>query len=481
MGTFHLLGLRIIREHRREPFAVCDRSEQVSILHELTGDRRYAERMAERMSMIKSLSGKADPEETQIWEAYENALASKGLYDFDDLILVPLRILEDDAAQAVCRRTFKYIMVDEFQDINPVQYKLTRRLADGGQNICAVGDADQAIYSFRGADVGNFLDFGRDFPGAKRLVLTRNYRSSKVILDAASSLIKHNMRRVDHELLAVKARGPKITVIEAPDEAEEARTIVSEIEAVMGGTSHYGLTKAVAATDFAEYSSGFRDFGVIFRTNTQAALMEHAFSESGIPYQIIRGKSPARAKEMSEILRGWIDDGPCIRSPGELADVLSRETGASPDEQAMLHQIAHAYGDLPSDEALQAIMNELMVLSSGDTFDPKAEAVTLMTLHAAKGLEFKVVFIAGVEDGMIPFVTAREEADVEEERRLFYVGMTRAKDDLFLTYARSRFLYGRRTTREPSRFLREIPEVFVARRAIPERRPHPRKRQGKLF
>ena len=316
IGTFHLLGLKLIRESRREPFTVCDRAGQVDILHGLMGDRRGAERMVERLSRIKGLSEEADPAEREIWEAYEDVLARRAVYDFDDLILVPLRVLQDDPAQGAKRTAFGYLMVDEYQDINPAQYRLMRRLAGERRNLCVVGDADQAIYAFRGADIGNFLDFEHDFAGAERIILTRNYRSSKAILDASLGVIKHNTRRIDYKLDAIKDRGAKVTVIGASDEREEAAMIVGEIEEMMGGTSHYGLMKGETARDFAELSHGFRDFAVIMRTNAQVADMERSLAESGIPYQVVRGKSALRAKEMADILGQWIEKGRQILSPG---------------------------------------------------------------------------------------------------------------------------------------------------------------------
>ncbi len=481
IGTFHLLGLRIIMESLQRGFSVIDRERQTDILKGLTGGAKKADLMAERISRIKGFIEEIDEETRDVFEAYENTLRNDHLYDFDDLIRVPLAAMEDGTDAESFKRTFSYIMVDEYQDINLAQYRLLRCLVSDEGNICAVGDPDQAIYAFRGADVGNFLNFEKDFPGGLKVTLRQNYRSSKVILGASSDLIGHNTRRMDKELEAVGSKGARITVISAPDEKAEAEAIVREIEARVGGTSHYGLLTGAPGMDFADCPGGFRDFAVIYRTNAQAKALEEVLHRSGIPFQVVGGKGAAGIRMIADHVRRHIEEGQDAADVLGAAECLCGEPSISEDDRASLYQIISAYRSLPPHEALTGVMNELSLLSSGDSFDPRAEALTLMTLHTAKGLEFKVVFIAGVEDGLVPFTLGRGETDMEEERRLLYVGMTRARDDLILTCARNRSLYGRISQSRPSPFLDEISERFVEKRVVRDRVKSPKQRQMKLF
>ena len=482
IGTFHLLGLRIMRENLADDFAVCDRGRQVGILEELTDGRKKAEEAADTISRIKNfIDEPRNTETTELLEAYERSLREQALYDFDDLIRVPLEILGEEVIANRYRKLFRHVMVDEYQDINPAQYRLTRRLTENDGNICVVGDSDQAIYAFRGADITSFLNFGTDFPGASTVALTTNYRSSKTILDASSGLIRNNKRRIEKDLDAVMARGREIGLISVSDERKEADAIVREIKERMGGTSHYDFMKGSAGFDLADGSYGFNDFAVIFRTNFQARILEEAFFESGIPYQVVRGECSTGMRNVAEALKDMANGEECAGGPDDPVSTLCEEEGVTENERALLKQIAAAYGDRPVREVLARISDELALLSTGDRYDPRAQAVTLMTMHMAKGLEFRVVFIAGVEDGLVPLGKERADADVEEERRLFYVGMTRAKDELILTHARSRSLYGGRRTALPSPFLLEIPEGLIQRRVVEDRPPGRKQKQMKLF
>jgi len=486
IGTFHLLGLRIMRENLADDFTICDRVQQVGILEGLTGSRKKAEQAADRISRIKNFIDEAAEIETgELLRAYERELRRQALYDFDDLIHVSLEILSDEAVAARYRKLFRHIMVDEYQDINPAQYRLTRRLTGDEGNICVVGDSDQAIYAFRGADITSFLNFGTDFPGAPTVVLTRNYRSSKTIVDASSSLIKNNKRRIGKDLETTLATGAEIGVISVSDEKKEAEMIVSEIEARIGGTSHLNLSKRKTGFDLSDGSYGFSDFAVIFRTNSQAGVLEEAFFESGIPYQVVRGAERPGIRDVAEALKGMAGREECTAYPDELVSALCEEKGVAENDRALLRQITAAYGGLPVREAMAGISDELVLLSTGDSYDPRAHAVTLMTMHMAKGLEFRVVFIAGVEEGLAPLLKGQSGAEdrdaAEEERRLFYVGMTRAKEELILTHARSRSVYGRRRAALPSSFLREIPERLIKRRVAEDKPLSRRQKQMKLF
>lgn len=449
IGTFHLLGLRIIRDCRGDDFVIYNREEQVELLRSLTKDSvKKAQQAVDRISRIKNFLVDGDDETGTIYEAYQSVLRQRNAFDFDDLIGTPIELLQNGDIARTYQDRFKYIIVDEYQDINPAQYRLLRLLAGPGCNVCAVGDPDQAIYAFRGADLENFLDFDKDFPGAARITLAENYRSTETILHAADSVIRNNRKRIDKALVSTRETGAQISVLSVPDERAEGAFIVQEIEHRMGGTSHY-QQYTNAARRSAERSFRFSDFAVIFRTNAQAKALEGAFSASGIPYQVIGRRSSAQAKEIEETV-------------AYLRSLIHPDHAAAPG---------------PADAA---DATEAKLLCAADFFDPRADAVTLMTLHMAKGLEFPVVFITGCEDGLVPCTIMKDGIDVEEERRLFYVGMTRAKDELFLLHSRRRFLYGRQLTPSPSPFLSEIPGKFIAVGILPDRMKKEKQQEKQL-
>jgi superfamily I DNA/RNA helicase len=449
IGTFHLLGLRILRETRADDFVIVGRDEQVELLKSLLKcPAKKAREAAEKISRFKNSPDDADEETRTLCDAYQSALRQQSAVDFDDLILAPLDILQNDPSNRFKTR-FTHIMVDEYQDINPAQYTLLKQLTRQGASLCAIGDSDQAIYAFRGADIGNFLNFEKDFPGAARVTLSENYRSTGSILNAANVLIGNNRSRIDKKVIATREQGSSITILSVPDDRAEGEAIVKEIEARIGGTSHHQMRQRGAAEDHSDRSYRFSDFCVIFRTHAQARVLEEAFNASGIPYQVIGRKGSAQAREIQETL-------------------------------AYLYSLAHPDG---AGETARPGDQESKLLSEADYFDPRAETVTLMTLHAAKGLEFPVVFITGVEDGLIPCTIMKDGVDIEEERRLFYVGVTRAKDELFLLHARSRFIHGQRFAPSSSPFIAELPERCKEESAVADKvkKEKPEKKQMGLF
>jgi DNA helicase-2/ATP-dependent DNA helicase PcrA len=436
IGTFHLLGLRVMRGQRSDEFSIYTRGEQIELLKSLmNGSSRKAQHAAERISRIKNILDDVDADIRPLYDAYQSALAQRHACDVDDLILTPIELLDQlDHAEAY-KSGVTHIIVDEYQDINPAQYRFLSLLAKGTNNLCVVGDSDQAIYSFRGANIENFLNFEKDFPHAARITLSENYRSTGVILNAADTLIRNNRKRIPKELVATRDRGLSISLIDVTDEKAEAEAVIHEIEARMGGTSHYQMMQDEAYRDFADRSYRFSDFAVIFRTNAQARALEDAFRDSGIPYQLVGRGSTSQTKEIEatiEYLRSFLQEGE-----------------SDPQE----------HGDHQGSKLLSPL----------DLFDPRADVVTLMTMHMAKGLEFPVVFITGCEDGLVPCTFMKEDIDIEEERRLFYVGMTRAREELFLLRARTRFLYGQRLTPDRSPFLGELPEDLIAHISVPDK------------
>jgi DNA helicase-2/ATP-dependent DNA helicase PcrA len=442
IGTFHALGLKMIKDNLDEDFTLYDRNAQSELLKKMVKEARGAGQspsfrsyagLAEMISRIKNGMEEINDDIRDIYNRYLAEMKMHSACDYDDLILLPVDLLRDESISERYRLRYKYIIVDEYQDINRPQYTLLKSLTGGDGNICAVGDPDQAIYAFRGADVGNFLDFERDFGHHRQIILTDNYRSTETIISSSSHMIKNNLKRIDREVTASGGKGRPISAFSVPDERAEADAVISEIECRMGGTSHYAMHSLSERDPAGRYC--FSDFAVLYRTNAQACALEEAFSASSIPYQRIGGKNTLRSSSLEETMT-------FMRS------LISEE-----EEQ---------YSGGPA-------ADETALLSPADYYDPSAEAVTLMTMHMAKGLEFRVVFIAGVEDGLMPCTVIDSDIDMEEERRLFYVSMTRAKEELFLLSARKRFLYGERLFSPPSPFIKEIPDKFIKATHVPDR------------
>lgn len=519
IGTFHMLGLTIVRNEYSNNFVIINREEQINFIRILLKDSdsgkisRRADSISERISRVKNYIEDVDDEIKGIYEKYHDALTNREALDFDDLILKPIEILGNPEKARKYRDAFRYIMVDEYQDINRAQYMVLTRLTERNGNICVIGDSDQAIYAFRGADVENFINFKEDFNDAKIITLKENYRSTGMILNASDILIKNNQKRIDKSLQQTREKGVPITVISVPDERSEGEIIVREIEERMGGTSHYHMMKTVKPSnptlekggrgDFDdEYSYGFSDFAVIYRTNAQAQAIEESFISSGIPYQIIGRKYRQQREEIMNVLTflnalhnpsnqelyGTIDlkhealDEVSLERFRSLSEALPldeflkmlwKESDVkkycSEENFMVLENLAPAYRDMNPAEAIRSFISEVSLLTPADAYDPRAHAVALMTFHMAKGLEFKVVFIAGVEDGLVPCTIKKDDIDIEEERRLFYVGMTRAMEELFLMHTRSRFLYRQRMAQVPSPFVIELPEELITKRYMPDR------------
>jgi len=487
IGTFHMLGLKILRDNVPYDFLLCTRNEQDDLIKKAFGvSVTKARAIAESISRAKNFVEPLRDEMKDIFDRYQAELIENHAFDFDDLILQPIGILSDSEVLDRYTKRFKHIIVDEYQDINPAQYRFVRLLAGDSGCICAVGDPDQAIYAFRGADVTNFLNFEKDFIDTKQIKLTENYRSTGTILHASNMVVKNNTLRIEKEISPMRQAGSRITVVSVPDERAEGEFIVHEIEARIGGTSHYNLLNAKQSGDFADTSYSFADFAIIYRTNAQGAAIEEAFQASGIPYQVIGGRFASRKKDMAEIIShlkayaGRIDET-LPKENTSMKELLEKALEGQDIHDGdcsyeFIKQFAALYETGNAAKTLNDFINELGLITPQDDFDPRADAVTLMTLHMAKGLEFRVVFIAGVEDGLLPYSASGTSDEVEEERRLFYVGMTRAKDELFLAHARTRALFGKAGARTPSPFLREIPEEFIERKVIPDR---VRKREGK--
>lgn len=471
----------------------------------------------------------------EIYIEYQRVLHKNNALDFDDLLMLAVELLKTkEDVRDKYRKRFQYILVDEYQDTNGAQYQLTRLLASAHRNLCVVGDADQSIYGWRGADISNILDFEKDYPDAEVIRLEQNYRSTKTILAAANAVIENNQNRKPKKLWTQNAEGEPIVSYCAADERDEAAYIAREIMNQMRATgNNYG------------------DYAVLYRTNVQSRAIEEGFMKLGVPYTMVGGLKFYDRKEIKDIIaylhvifnpldtlsllriinvpkRGLGDTSMAklgayaaerdmslfdvISSPealDEIPGLIARtkkpleafammmfdllaqmdavpvsefveqildatgyirelEAEDKPENQARIENLREFVGVAKDFEAtsdnptLEEFLNHIALISDIDNADLADERVTLMTLHAAKGLEFPVVFMAGMEEGLFPHSRSlMDTEELEEERRACYVGITRAQKKLYMTHAKQRMIYGNITSFPPSRFLAEIPPTYL--------------------
>ena len=506
VGTFHRLALDLLREYAPDRLGtIADRAEARGVLQEAVaslGAEVSVDRALSDIAMCKAGARELDADSRAIYAAYQGLMASYGLMDFDDILLVLDEVLCGEVLRDVQAR-FAHVLVDEFQDVNAVQYALVQKLAGNGDGLFVIGDPDQAIYGFRGASAAYFAQLKADFPKACEVVLQRTFRSTPQIVAAGA-------RIAGRSLVAVRGRGANLKLLSAPGELAEGIAIVDAIVERVGGADLLNANE--------EGKRGLGDFAVLFRTGRQADALESRFLEAGIPYRVIGQKGYLDAPSTQQalgffkyVLRGdahalidvltlpKFDPGREARAAlrkgirkGGLPDALPdpvqekwdavreaanrfREAlpGLSPaeliaawaDEFASSEDVDIARLGLLA-EGVDTIAELLDVVALGQDGDfvrhgrvIRPEAVTLMTLHASKGLEFPVVFICGTEEGLLPY----SDADVAEERRLFFVGITRGQDEVILTHARSRTRFGERIRPEVSRFVDDIPEEVIDR------------------
>jgi DNA helicase-2/ATP-dependent DNA helicase PcrA len=403
-----------------------------------------------------------DPDFMAAYRDYEDALRRHGAVDFDDLVVRVVRLLEEHpAVLAALQARFRWIAVDEYQDINLAQYRLLRLLTADGANLCVIGDPNQAIYGFRGADHRYFLRFTQDYPHARQLVLEQNYRSTQLILDAAAQVIARETPWRSPRLWSEFTDTVRVTVHTAATERAEAEFVIRQIEAMLGGSSYFALDSG-RATGHEAIAHSFADFAVLYRLHGQSQVLVEALERAGFPYQVV-GKTPLTAyrvvQEALERLRQHEREGsdshaaPVATLLERIATDLERGRLGAADRER-LQQLIRRSLDFGAD--LRAFLEAMALYTEADAYDPRADRVTLMTLHTAKGLEFPIVFIVGCEEGLLPYIREGKTTDIAEERRLFYVGMTRARRRLILTHARRRFLFGQPLQLQPSRFLDDI-------------------------
>ena len=561
LGTFHSLCLQVLREEGDrldlpQDFQIIDRGSQVRIMQQALRQcgqpdtRTFAQRTLQDLSALRNQHANFNIELKfgglqDIHAAYQWRLRKHGLLDFDDLLLETLRLFEDGSeVRQRLQQRYAHILVDEYQDVNPIQHRLLELLIGQKANLWVVGDVDQAIYAFRGAESAHFLQFEKRFPAGRVIRLEQSYRFSPQIASAASQVIGKNGNRLAFTLKTENPDGIPIQVVSFPDEHAEAAWVVTQIEECVGGTSHYQHYKGKVMDTVTQRERTFRDFAVLTRLHVLSKPLQEAFTKSGIPFRVV-GETRFFDKKIIKDLLAYLgviqnphDDTSLARIVNcpprgigaqtqtalevqaerhghslydalqtsamlsvsqiqtikaflQLLDQLKEEMNtkrlsqfvASVAEATGLRQwrveqdvrhdndlllfrsIAAKYDDLPTPDALRRLLEETMLAVDADDYDPAVDAVNVMTIHAAKGLEFPVVMLSGVEEGSLPY----EGGDLEEERRLFYVGLTRAKEQVCLLHCRNRFLFGERRDRESSRFLSEFEEGFKETTVMPDR------------
>ena len=573
VGTFHAMGARMLRRHAPllgwdRTFSIFDADQSLRLVKDVQQEvgldpKRWSPK-AFRAEMSNAKNQLLTPDElamqaegsfdlflrnvSRVFPEYQRALEAQNAFDFDDLLQKPVQLLEaNPGILESYRERFAFVLVDEYQDTNRAQFRLVELLAADHGNLMVVGDDDQSIYGWRGADIRNILDFEESFPGARVVRLEQNYRSTATILATANAVIAENVNRKGKTLRTERTGGDRVAVVETFDERDEARWIVEDIE------------RRVQDGPTLSYDA----FAILYRTNAQSRALEDAFRRAGVPYQIVGGVRFYERREIQDVLaylrlisnpRDEVAFGRVVNYPRRGVGATSQErlavfartegiplleaaarAGEAPEMHkggarglekfaGLVQRFSARAAQAPVGELLRELVAELDLLThledegpegedrarnvdelvSGalefdaelvetlgtedvDTFteldlflqqvalvadvdrlDPDADAVTLMTLHNAKGLEFPVVYLAGMEDGLFPLGRAFDEPDtLEEERRLFYVGITRAEDALTLTWTRSRMRHGERRSCVRSSFVEAIPEEHLSERRSP--------------
>ena len=557
LHTFHAFCAKLLRieihnlDNYTNNFAIYDTADTKSLMKQILQEMNLDEKRYQPSAVIGRISNAKNQLQTpedyakqasdfydgkvaEIYARYEAKLQQNNALDFDDLLLLTLKLLqENEEVRTKYQDKFDYIMVDEYQDTNHAQYLLTKILAAKHKNICVVGDADQSIYGWRGADITNILDFEKDYPEAKLVKLEQNYRSTQVILDAANAVIDNNTGRKPKNLWTDNGNGNQITYFRAIDERDEARFVIEQIQAL---------------DSRPDVKLG--DMSILYRTNTQSRVFEEMLIKSGIAYNIVGGTKFYERKEIKDIIaylrvifnpndslsllriinvpRRGIGDATLaklqayaeennmnlfdvVSASGDVPGLSSRfvgkleelssiifelmgeansgevpvkqlidnvmtktgyleelENSKSAQDQSRVENlkellsVAEDFSKGEEEDNLENFLGRVALVSDIDDAELGEEAITLMTLHSAKGLEFPVVFLVGMEEGIFPHArTLMDEEEIEEERRLCYVGITRAERTLFLSHACMRTVFGHTVSYPPSRFLKEVPRSLI--------------------
>ncbi|MDR1319966.1 MAG: UvrD-helicase domain-containing protein [Gracilibacteraceae bacterium] len=557
IGTFHGICLRILRREiallppYTNEFVILDAADQLALVKEVLqklnidadkiGPRAFAAAVSSAKNRLLTPGAYAaelganpfDRQAADVYQEYQRRLTAGNSLDFDDMIMLTLRLFrENPDVLARYQDKFRHVLVDEYQDTNHAQYTLVKQLAAGHGSVCVVGDDDQSVYAWRGADITNILEFNRDYPQARVLKLEQNYRSTGKILAAANAVVRHNTERMDKKLWTDNDPGENVFLYLADDGREEARFVAGVVRKIMD-----------------EEGRRYNDFAVLYRTNAQSRLLEESLMREGIPYRIFSGVKFYERKEIKDIiaylrllcnpadtvsfrrvanvprrgigagtldkvllyadeqnmpvlealteapyipdlrpkavaaveaflaliqslLREW--DGGGVTALVELilrrTAYLEQLTGAQKEEEEARRENIKEFLSLtteydasgPEEPLLGGFLTQVALVAEIDSLDESENAVKLMTMHSAKGLEFPVVFGVGMEEGIFPSGKSIMEDRLEEERRLCYVTITRARERLYFTHARRRLIFGRENRYEPSRFLAELPMEYIS-------------------
>lgn len=507
--TFHAFGASLLREQRRpfwgrdHHFTIIDARQDDKFRAQLSGGDKISNALLEKIAVYKGrgYSPESLPKEIVetesdgflgLFERYEKLLIEQNSVDFEDLIVLPLRLLSQhpDLRREYLKR-YPVIAVDEFQDLNRTQYELFRLLAISARDVCVIGDPDQAIYGFRGADPQYFARFMEDFPHAVSIRLARNYRSTQNILSASMQMLKHR-QDVDSRLLWSNIQSDiKISIDESATERAEAELIVQNIEQLVGGTAFFSYDSRRVTTHSGDQYS-FSDFAVLIRSRRLAPPLVEALGRSGIPFYYgdddllinepllrlflavwrnMQDKNSALVESAAaeyfppETIRPFMAALTTLPDTVGLSELMNWiktfvRQDDSRDETLRLWSRLQSWANFFKDDP-ERFFDALVLRKRIDQLDVRADRVRLLTLHASKGLEFSVVFIVGCEEGILPHYAVGRKNDIEEERRLFYVGMTRARRHLFLSCAKTRIVNGQKQIQEPSRFINGISESLL--------------------
>ncbi|WP_141266288.1 ATP-dependent helicase [Thermodesulfovibrio sp. Kuro-1] len=476
IGTFHLLCIKLLREflpEKEKYFKICTRTMQKEIISVLSN--KNPDKIIEKITKFKNTGLNLDEKTTEFYEKYEQKKIELNLLDFDDLLIKTLHLLN----KKIIPPLFSHIIIDEFQDINKIQYEIIKKLLKKEGSLSVFGDPDQAIYSFRGSEIDLFLNLPKDFKNLTLINLSLNYRSQANIIYASNKFITANIKRFSKKIEPLRQKGSKLTLIEVEDEYDEGKTIVKEIKSRLGAsdfTETYGNREETQCT--------FSNFAVLARTNRQLKIIKDFLAKAGIPVKTIRRDTEtwiaSIVKKLTELISGGYTSKKILKDI-RLSEFLESSgilEGLNDLEVSMLKNISKSYDTGKLLEQIHAFIDELSGLTSFDLFPENLNAVSLLTFHASKGLEFPVVFITGFEEGLVPY-TLSSDYDLEEERRLFYVGMTRAMNDLIIIHAKNRLINGKKLSLPISSFIKEIPSECIAIKEVRIKKDVPK--QNGLF
>ena len=536
ISTFHSFGLKIVKENYdffnlNRNFTILDESDSISVIKKILKELNLDEKQYNPRSIKHKISSSknelvdakkfkmyahTDIEENiaKVYEKYQDRLVRNSTVDFDDLLMMPIELFKKNkTALEHYQNKYKYVFIDEYQDTNEAQYLLSRMITEKRNNICVVGDECQSIYSWRGANFKNILNFEKDYKNAKVILLEQNYRSTKRIIEAANSVIKNNKEKKDKHLWTENSDGAKIKYMRCYDEKDEVLNIINQIK------------------KFKEDGVSYKEMVVLYRTNAQSQSIERGFIENTIPYKVVGSYAYFNRKEIKDLVsylrlinnkdddvsllrainapkrgigtktiekleekanenntsifdsiesgkelifknlildinkkmkdKSFVEfielvlDTSGLRAEYEIEKTIENEARLENLEE--FKSIAKNFEDYNPGATLEEFLMEISLISDVKETKEEDEVVTLMTMHAVKGLEFDVVFVTGLEEGLFPHSNSMfDEAELEEERRIFYVAITRAKKVLYLTNARSRVLFGKIQSNVPSRFIEEI-------------------------